>query len=228
MKTWKDIIPTSLRVRRALYLQKRKINKAYRMVSSHTMVSRQGFESNLLLASRINSIEGDVVECGVWKGGMSAGMAMVLEGRRSFWLFDSFEGLPDAKEIDGETALDWQQDKDGDTYYDNCTANEKEAIEIMAMTGAEDVKIVRGWFNQTLKAKDMPKDIALLRLDGDWYESTMVCLEALFPKVVEGGMVIIDDYYTWDGCSKAVHDFLSKYQLPHKIKFFNNVAFLRK
>ncbi len=228
MRTWKDIIPISLRVRRVLYLKKIEINRVFKMVSKHTMLSRKAFVSNLLLASRINDIEGDVVECGVWKGGMSAGMAMVLEGKRSFWLFDSFEGLPDAKGIDGETALNWQQGRDSDTYFDNCTANEKDAEEIMTMAGAENVKIVKGWFDQTLKTENIPESIALLRLDGDWYDSTMICLEFLFPRVVEGGVIIIDDYYTWDGCSRAVHDYLSKYQLSVRIKSFEGIAFIRK
>ena len=58
----------------------------------------------------------------------------------------------------------------------------------------------------------------MLRLDGDWYDSTMQCLEALVPLVAEGGTIIIDDYYAWDGCARAVHDYLSRNDLPYRIK----------
>jgi O-methyltransferase len=60
-------------------------------------------------------------------------------------------------------------------------------------------------------------EIALLRLDGDWYESTMDCLKYLFPKVVQKGIIIIDDYFTWEGCSKAVHDYLSSIKSTSRI-----------
>ncbi|HEY4797855.1 MAG TPA: TylF/MycF/NovP-related O-methyltransferase, partial [Bacteroidia bacterium] len=60
--------------------------------------------------------------------------------------------------------------------------------------------------------------ISILRLDGDWYDSTMDCLTNLYDEVQVGGVIIIDDYYTWDGCSRAVHDFLSKRNLVVKVK----------
>jgi O-methyltransferase len=70
--------------------------------------------------------------------------------------------------------------------------------------------------------------IALLRLDGDWYESTMACLDALYDRVVPGGLVIIDDYYTWDGCARAVHDFLSRRGVSARIRqWANAICYLR-
>jgi Macrocin-O-methyltransferase (TylF) len=62
------------------------------------------------------------------------------------------------------------------------------------------------------------RSIAVLRLDGDWYDSTMLCLEHLFPLVVPGGLMLIDDYYTWDGCARAVHDYLSREQAAGRIE----------
>jgi hypothetical protein len=72
-----------------------------------------------------------------------------------------------------------------------------------------------GWFQETLRA--LPAGfgaIALLRIDGDWYESTKICLEVLFPKVVSGGIVVIDDYGKWSGCREAVDEFLAGLQRP--------------
>jgi O-methyltransferase len=71
---------------------------------------------------------------------------------------------------------------------------------------------VKGWFESTLPAFVPPCPIAVLRLDGDWYESTMTALESLFKHLSRDGIVILDDYYAWEGCSRAVHDFLSRHQ----------------
>ena len=77
--------------------------------------------------------------------------------------------------------------------------------------------------------KETEASIALLQLDGDWYESTMVCLQNLFPLVVEDGLVIIDDYGTWDGCTKAVHAYLSEHDGPEAVRYSpDGVAYLRK
>jgi O-methyltransferase len=69
-----------------------------------------------------------------------------------------------------------------------------------------------------------------LRLDADWYKSTIECLNALYDSISSGGIIIIDDYYTWDGCTKAIHDFLSTRQLNLKIRQtrFGGVAFIVK
>jgi O-methyltransferase len=87
----------------------------------------------------------------------------------------------------------------------------------MKLSGARDYQLVKGWFDQTLPSFSPPGPIAILRLDGDWYESTLVVLEALFKHLAPGGIVIVDDYYAWDGCSRAVHDFFSRHQLTARI-----------
>lgn len=91
------------------------------------MIPQTTYVNNLFLASRIEPIEGSIVECGVWKGGMSAGLATLLGSSRSYHLFDSFEGLPEAKQIDGEAAIDWQNNSQSETFYDNCKASESDA-----------------------------------------------------------------------------------------------------
>jgi O-methyltransferase len=191
--------------------------KIYDKFARFTMVPVFTFLDNLELASKARSIPGDIVECGVWRGGMMAGISEKLGNDRKYWLFDSFEGLPPAKEIDGPEAVSWQKDKKGENYFDNCAAEEKFAREAMQLAGARNYELVRGWFKDTLPITSVER-ISVLRLDGDWYDSTMDCLTHLYPKVVDGGVIIIDDYYFWDGCTKAVHDYLSHHNICDRIR----------
>jgi len=176
----------------------------------YSMISNNTFIENLRLAKSFNRIKGSIVECGVWRGGMSAALAEVLGQDREYYLFDSFEGLPPATEIDGYAAQAWQNDKTSKIYFDNCTAEMKYAEQAMNKSKAKKYKLIKGWFKDSLKNFKPETNIAILRLDGDWYDSTIQCLNGLYKYVVPGGIIIIDDYYTWEGCSKAVHDFLSK------------------
>ena len=142
-------------------------------------------------------------------------------------LFDSFEGLPPAKPVDGPAALSWQSDKQGSYYYNNCTASRSDAETAMRLAKATKTHFVQGWFDRTLPGYQPPAQISVLRLDGDWYESTMACLQHLYKHMANGGVIIIDDYYTWDGCSRAVHDFLAAEKLSLRIKQLDNdVCFL--
>lgn len=193
-----------------------------------TMVSKELFIDNLELCAKFKNIEGDFVECGVWRGGMSAAISELLGSKCNLHLFDSFEGLPPAKEIDGREALAWQKDILAPGYYDNCTADESFTKEAMKLAGHDNYTLYKGWFQDTLSGINT-KSIAILRLDGDWYDSVKVCLKELFPLLAEGGVVIIDDYYTWDGCAKAVHDYLSEIKSPSRIHQWNNkVAYIVK
>jgi hypothetical protein len=188
--------------------RKKKYKKIFDKYRDYTMIHEGLYHENLrIIEEKVLDLPGDVVECGVWRGGMSAGIAEVLGVGRNYHLFDSFEGLPDAKEIDGKGAKEYQENKDSEFYFDNCTAEIQFAEKAMSQTGVS-YKLIKGWFNETLKRVE-PLNIALLRLDGDWYDSTMDCLVNLYPYVVENGLIIIDDYYQWDGCSRAVHDYLS-------------------
>ena len=205
-----------------------RMNSIYKKYKEYTMIEKEKFINNLILVDRIHSIGGSVVECGVWKGGMSAAIADLLGNSRHYYLFDSFEGLPEAKEIDGQSAIDWQKDKNGPWYFDNCTADIKYAEECMKKTGVNSFDIVKGWFSETLSKYKMSEGIAILRIDADWYDSTMECFENFFPKVKKGGLILLDDYYTWDGCSRAVHDYLSKNQRTERILNFENVYYMIK
>lgn len=198
------------------------------------MIPPSVFVDNLELCEKYSKVSGCVVECGVWKGGMSAAMAEVFQGFKKSFLFDSFQGLPPAKEIDGASpdglsAIEWQKNTDSPFYFDNCSADIHYAQEAMVRSGSKRFQIVKGWFKETLPSFDFQEPIAILRLDGDWYDSTLECLEHLFPKVAQGGIIIIDDYYYWDGCVKAVYDYLSKNKLSSRIhETKNGVAYIIK
>lgn len=184
----------------------------------YTMVAAPRFIDNLTVARRAQGLPGHLVECGTWRGGMIAAMSEALAGRTSI-LFDSFEGLPPANaEKDGDHAIAFQRNGTSPNYHDNCRAERDWAEKAMALS-RQQFRIFQGWFDDTVPqyAAEDPT-IAVLRLDGDWYDSTMVCLEHLYPLVVEGGMVLVDDYDAWEGCTRAVHDYLSRNALTCQIR----------
>jgi hypothetical protein len=171
---------------------------------------------------------GEVVECGVWRGGSA--LAMLLAQRQAFGevvrlvhLLDSFEGLPPATGRDGPLALSWQRDTESPAYFDNCRAAKEEVVDALGQFGFGDgdYRIHPGWFSDTvpvLAGELRTTGVALLRLDGDWYESTRTCLEHLFPLVSPAGTVIFDDYYAWDGCALAVHEYLGEHGIAARIR----------
>lgn len=195
-------------------------------VRPFTMISA---ESLLDLAHQVHAvlaydIPGDFVECGVWRGGASFLMADLLRQAgvrdRKVWLFDSFEGLPAPEEIDGPAAMAYAKNADGPQYFDNCRVSLEEVQRSATELGlAPYTEFVKGWFDQTLPAnRDRIGPIAILRIDADWYSSVQCCLENLYDKVVDGGFVILDDYYDFDGCAVAVHQFLGERGLAHRIE----------
>lgn len=193
------------------------------LVSPYTMVCRNGvaFTIKQTVAAVHNNVMGDMVECGTWRGG--CGLAMLLAQRAAFGrverkihFFDSFEGLPPAGERDGSAALKWQAATDH-----NCAASWADLEETLVTKfnfSGNDFAIWPGWFKDTLpKFTERHDKIAVLRLDGDWYASTRECLDVLAPLVEDRGTVIVDDYFAWDGCARAVHDYLSQNDLPYRI-----------
>lgn len=213
----KKILPGPIKIflkKTLLLLDVSKSGRILRKYSDFTMIPRVLYKENLYIASKVK-VRGDVVECGSWRGGMVAGIAELLGNNRTYFLYDSFEGLPPAKDIDGANAIAWQKDTTGIYYFDNCTADIKDAEKAMKLARVP-FQCVKGWFQDTVP-KNSVGQIALLRLDGDWYDSTMVCLKYFYPKVATGGIIIIDDYSAWDGCSRAVHDYLSSIQSKSRI-----------
>ena len=151
-----------------------KFGRIYRKYAALTMIPEKTYLDNLELARRVANVDGSIVECGVWRGGMMAGIADVLGADRSYYLYDSFEGLPAPTAIDGERATTYQESTDDPLYYDNCRASEDDARAAMARSAATQYRLLKGWFDQTLPNSPPAEPIALLRLDGDWYESNEV------------------------------------------------------
>lgn len=170
------------------------------------------------------AVPGDFVECGVFCGTQPAIMARVLMESgaeilgRKVHLFDSFQGIPQAGPNDDESITALIGKGDGSlvtTGIDICPANiVRRNLDNWGLPGGIFV-FHEGWFQETVpKVGILP--IALLRLDGDLYESTKVCLEGLYPRVSKGGWIIVDDY-ALTGCKKAVHEYLDKMNLRPSI-----------
>ena len=186
-------------------------------VDTCTMTS---VESQLALVQAVRyllreEINGCFVECGVWRGGSSMAVALTLlqEGRndRHVYLYDTFEGmtLPTKHDRSPEgTLAETQLARDPDV---RCIASLDEASANMASTGypADHLHFIKGPVETTLPASAPTEPIALLRLDTDWYESTRHELVHLFPRLQEGGILIIDDYGHWSGSRKAVDEYLA-------------------
>ncbi len=143
--------------------------------------------------------------------------------------FDSFEGLPKPCELDGERA-NVSMGTEALLHDDNSADYDEFLRNVERFRQRREIGVHRGWFEDTLPGFRTKHPIAVLRLDGDWYESTLTILENLFDQVVDGGIILIDDYYHWEGCSRAVHDFLSARKAVERIAESPNhrVAYLAR
>ena len=160
-----------------------------------------------------DEVPGDFIETGVWRGGacifMRAAMKAHMDHSRQVWVADSFEGLP---KPDGR----YQQDE-GDSHWtmsDTLGVSLDQVKVNFSRYGLLDdrVRFLKGWFKDTLPTAPIEK-LAILRLDGDMYSSTMDSLLNLYPKLSVGGYVIVDDYYAIAGCHKAVDEFRAEEQI---------------
>jgi O-methyltransferase len=176
---------------------------------AHTMIGVKRLANVRFLTEQIikNRIVGDFMETGVWRGGacimMRAVMAAYAVEDRRVWLADSFAGLPaPSPELYPEDA-----DEKFHEYKELSVSVEEVRSNFEKYNLLDDqVVFLKGWFKDTLPSAPIEK-LALLRLDGDLYESTIIPLEALYDKVSSGGYIIVDDYHVVNGCKKAVHDF---------------------
>ncbi len=168
-------------------------------------------------------IEGDIVECGVWRGGsMMADALALLRFRhplRRLHLFDTFEGMPplaeDDRDFRGVSAAEQLAHADPRQSLIWAVASLDEVRHNLARTGypAESIRYVPGRVEATLPA-EAPEKIALLRLDTDWQASTRHELEHLFPRLQRGGVLLIDDYGHWRGARQAVDDYFRSNNIP--------------
>ncbi|TYT23024.1 macrocin O-methyltransferase [Luteimonas viscosa] len=178
-----------------------------------------------------NSVPGAVVECGVWQGGqmMAAALTLLQLGEsREIILFDTFSGMtaptPADRDLDGADARpvfeQLSKKEVGDRW---CEAGIEEVHRNLASTGypMEFVRLVQGPVEETLP-DHAPAQISCLRLDTDWYESTLHELEHLYPRVASLGVVIVDDYGHWQGARQATDEYLATNGIPalmHRIDY---------
>jgi hypothetical protein len=225
---------------------------AWERCRGFTMTSIERMHS-LWVAARhvaLARLEGDVVECGVWKGGSSMLAALALQSvgdtTRHLWLYDTFSGMtePTGRDVDlaGRAARDeWSAQAaraanganaangakgGGDAGW--CASPLDEVKAALASTGVAPQRLhfVVGKVEETIP-KEAPAKIALLRLDTDWYESTKHELLHLWPRLVSGGLLIVDDYGHWAGARAAVDEFLAAQQRPlllHRIDYTGRIA----
>jgi hypothetical protein len=166
---------------------------------------------------------GAFVECGVAKGGSSMAMAYTLldlgVGDRDLYLYDTFEGMPEPDAVDrgryGEAAAaSWRKHRNDAGGWIAHGVEEVRGNLLRTSYPEARLHFVKGKVEDTLPDQAPAGAIALLRLDTDWHASTKAELDHLYPKLVRGGIVMIDDYFRWAGARKAVDEYVADHKIP--------------
>lgn len=222
------------------YRSENEFMELYTLCQPYTMTSIERMYSLYKATGYVlnNDIKGDFVECGVWRGGSSMLIAGMMQNRnitdRKIYLYDTFEGMPppSVKDVDyrgkkAEKLLKKTVHQKETSVW--CLADLAEVSHNMGKTGypKENIIYVQGKVEDTIPSKVPDGPIALLRLDTDWYESTMHELVHLYPLLTKNGVLIIDDYGHWEGCRKAVDEYFEKEKvgmLLHRIDYTGRVG----
>jgi O-methyltransferase len=170
-------------------------------------------------------IDGDFVECGVWRGGNALAAKLTFESLGSdkkVWLFDTFTGMSEPADVDraaftGEAARDTFETKQKADHNEWCYASLEDVQRNFETAGVDlsRVRFVNGDVIETLgNDSNLPPAISVLRLDTDWYESTLAELRILYPRMSAGGSLLIDDFGYWEGARKAVEDYFATLAPP--------------
>jgi hypothetical protein len=185
------------------------------IVSPYSMTSVERITSlyNSLEYIRAHEIPGDIVECGVWKGGNIRGIIDYLHHHnmndRNVWLYDTFAGMTVPEDID----VDLNLKKARDIFEDVKSYASLDSVKSLLASSnfpQKRLNYVVGDVMETLKErKNTPREISILRLDTDWYQSTKIELEVLYPLLKAGGVLIVDDYGHWQGAKKAVDEYFA-------------------
>ena len=179
-------------------------------------------------------IPGAIVECGVWRGGSSMAAALALlesaDTARELYLFDTYEGMSEPTEADrnwrGSSAAGrFSRSKRGTDQSSWCYASLEDVRANLLGTTYDPQRLhfVKGKVEDTLP-QEAPNQIALLRLDTDWYESTRHEMTHLYPRLVSGGVLIIDDYGYWEGARKAVDEYLASQNIALLLNRLDNTG----
>lgn len=191
-------------------------------VGPYTMTSRSRISALCRAVEFVvqHDIPGDIVECGVWKGGSMMAAALRLQQlgdqQRKIYLYDTFEGMTAPTVVDednrGRSATERMKAEGTGGFW--FREPQEEVRRNLLSTGIDESRLVfiRGPVEQTIPAQ-IPEQISILRLDTDWYESTKHELEHLYPKLSVGGTLILDDYGYWRGSRKAVDEYIEKHRL---------------
>ncbi len=184
-----------------------------------TMVSRPRLDNLQQCVATLlaEDIPGDLIETGVWRGGASIFLRAILKAYgvtdRTVWVADSFAGLPppNAEKYPDDAAIPYHTMSELNVSLEEVQGN-------FARYGLLDaqVKFLKGWFRDTLPTAPIAR-LALMRLDGDMYESTLDALTSLYPKLSPGGFVVIDDYGGLEPCRRAVHDYRDQHGITEEI-----------
>jgi O-methyltransferase len=213
-------------VRRTPYkIMEQRVDYAGSPPYAHTMLSKQKLDNIQFCMQAVldDDVPGDFAETGIWRGGAITLMLGLLKAHgvkdRKVWAADSFQGLPPPNledyPMDGD--IPWH------TYPDATVSIEQVRENLRRYDLLSDqVIFLKGWFRDTLHKAPI-KQLAMLRLDGDMYESTMDALIPLYPKIVKGGFVIVDDYHL-PACKQAIHDYREANGIKCEIINIDNLA----
>lgn len=179
---------------------------------AHTMIGLDRLDNLQDCLEQIiqDDVPGDCIETGVWRGGASIFMRAVLKAHgivdRTVWVADSFAGLPPPNA---------EYPRDARSRLHECPQLAISLAEVQAnfeRYGLLDhhVRFLKGWFCDTLPRAPI-ESLALMRLDGDMYQSTWDALDALYPRLSVGGFVVVDDYGALPACAHAVHDYRARH-----------------
>jgi hypothetical protein len=180
-------------------------------VRAHTMIGATRMQNVIACVREVidRGVPGDLIETGVWRGGATIVMRAILQAfgitDRSVWVADSFAGIPppDVERFPDDEGMNF-------SAFTDLIVPLEEVKRNFASYGLLDdqVKFAKGWFRDTLPSLDV-RQLAVMRLDGDLYESTIIALQSLYPKLSVGGYCIVDDYGAVPACAKAVEDYRS-------------------
>ena len=186
---------------------------------AHTMIGQKRLANVRFCVEDVikNEVPGDLIETGVWRGGACILMRGILSAYgiddRRVWVADSFEGLPapDVEKYPEDADANWDQYAELAVGLDEVRGN----FERYGLLD-DNVEFLKGWFKDTLPTAPIDT-LAVVRLDGDMYESTMDALTSLYPKLSPGGYLIVDDYGL-PMCKQAIHDYRDEHGITERIQ----------